>query len=104
LVVLVVYLSLGSLRATLVPTAAVPVSLVGTFAVLLPLGYTANTISLLALVLSTGIVVDDAIVVVENVERVMAENPALTPAAAAKEAMGQITAPILAITSVAPGR
>ena len=72
----------------------------GTFAVLLTLGYSANTVSLLALVLAIGIVVDDAIVVVENVERVMEEEPDLTPAQATKKAMTQITAPIIAITLV----
>jgi len=100
LVVLVVYLFLGSLRATLIPSVAVPVSLVGTFAVLLAMGYSANTISLLALVLAIGIVVDDAIVVVENVERVMEEEPDLSPHDATKKAMAQITAPIIAITLV----
>ena len=68
LVVLVVFIFLGSIRATLIPLIAVPVSLIGTFAVLLALGFSANTISLLAMVLAIGIVVDDAIVVVENVE------------------------------------
>jgi hydrophobe/amphiphile efflux-1 (HAE1) family protein len=100
LVVVVVFLFLGSIRATLIPTIAVPVSLVGAFAGLLALGYSANTVSLLALVLAIGIVVDDAIVVVENVERVMEENPHLSPADATKEAMRQITAPIIAITLV----
>jgi hydrophobe/amphiphile efflux-1 (HAE1) family protein len=100
LVVIVVFLFLGSLRATLIPTIAVPVSLIGTFAVLLAIGYSANTVSLLAMVLAIGIVVDDAIVVVENVERVMGEEPDLTPQQATKKAMGQITAPIIAITLV----
>ena len=100
LVVIVVFLFLGSVRATIIPAVAVPVSLVGTFAVLLALGYSANTVSLLALVLAIGIVVDDAIVVVENVERVMEEEPDLSPAAATKLAMTQITAPIIAITLV----
>jgi hydrophobe/amphiphile efflux-1 (HAE1) family protein len=100
LVVLVVYLFLGSLRATLIPTIAVPVSLIGTFAVLLMMGYSANTISLLGMVLAIGIVVDDAIVVVENVERVMEERPDLTPAQATKQAMSEITSPIIAITLV----
>ena len=100
LVVVVVFLFLGSLRATLIPTIAVPVSLIGTFAVLLAVGYSANTVSLLAMVLAIGIVVDDAIVVVENVERVLEEEPDLTPAEAAKKAMSQITAPIIAITLV----
>ncbi len=100
LVVVVVYLFLGNLRATVIPTIAVPVSLIGTFVILLALGYSANTISLLAMVLAIGIVVDDAIVVVENVERVMSEEPDLSPAEATKKAMAQITAPIIAITLV----
>jgi hydrophobe/amphiphile efflux-1 (HAE1) family protein len=100
LVVIVVYLFLGSFRATVIPTIAVPVSLIGTFAVLLALGYTANTISLLALVLAIGIVVDDAIVVVENVERNLEEHPDLTPAQATLKAMQEITGPIIAITLV----
>jgi HAE1 family hydrophobic/amphiphilic exporter-1 len=73
---------------------------IGTFAVLLVLGYSANTVSLLALVLAIGILVDDAIVVVENVERVIEENPGLSPAQATKQAMAEITAPIIAITLV----
>lgn len=100
LVVFVVFLFLGSLRATIIPAIAVPVSLIGTFAVLLSIGYSANTVSLLALVLAIGIVVDDAIVVVENVERVMEEEPDLTPQQATKKAMSEITAPIVAITLV----
>jgi HAE1 family hydrophobic/amphiphilic exporter-1 len=99
LVVIVVFLFLGSWRATLVPLIAVPVSLVGAFAVLLALGYSANTITLLALVLAIGIVVDDAIVVVENVERIMEEEE-LPPADAARKAMAEITAPIIAISLV----
>ncbi len=100
LVVLVVFLFLGSLRATLIPTIAVPVSLIGTFVVLNAVGYSANTVSLLALILAIGIVVDDAIVVVEAVEAKMEQKPELTPAEATKEAMGEITAPIIAITLV----
>jgi hydrophobic/amphiphilic exporter-1 (mainly G- bacteria), HAE1 family len=100
LVVIVVFLFLGSLRATLIPAVAVPVSVIGTFAVLLPIGYSANTVSLLAMVLAIGILVDDAIVVVENVERVIEENPSLSPAEATKRAMREITAPIIAITLV----
>ena len=100
LVVLVVYLFLGSVRATLIPTLAVPVSLIGTFIALLAIGYSANSVSLLAIVLAIGIVVDDAIVVVENVERVMEEHPELSPADATKKAMQEITAPIIAITLV----
>jgi len=100
LVVTAVFLFLGSLRATLIPAIAVPVSVIGTFAVLLAMGYSANTISLLAMVLAIGILVDDAIVVVENVERVMEENPELSPADATKKAMTEITGPIVAITLV----
>jgi hydrophobe/amphiphile efflux-1 (HAE1) family protein len=100
LVVAVVFVFLGSLRATLIPAIAVPVSVIGAFAVLLVMGYSANTISLLAMVLAVGILVDDAIVVVENVERVMEEQPNLSPAEATKKAMAEITAPIIAITLV----
>src|SRR5262252_2329564 len=100
LVVIVVFLFLGSVRATLVPTLAVPVSLIGTFIVLKAIGYSANSVSLLAVVLAIGIVVDDAIVVVENVERVMEEHPELSPGEATKQAMREITAPIVAITLV----
>ncbi|MCA1454456.1 multidrug efflux RND transporter permease subunit [Bradyrhizobium sp. BRP22] len=100
LVVIVVFLFLGNLRATVIPAVAVPVSLIGTFAILLILGYSANTVSLLAMVLAIGIVVDDAIVVVENVERVMESEPELSPAEATKKAMAQITAPIIAISLV----
>jgi HAE1 family hydrophobic/amphiphilic exporter-1 len=99
LVVLVVFLFLGSWRATLVPLVAVPVSLIGAFAVLFALGYSANTITLLALVLAIGIVVDDAIVVVENVQRIM-EEEGLPATEAARKAMGEITAPIIAISLV----
>jgi hydrophobe/amphiphile efflux-1 (HAE1) family protein len=100
LVVIVVYLFLGSLRATLIPTLAVPVSLIGAFIALLAVGYSANSVSLLAVVLAIGIVVDDAIVVVENVERVMEEHPELSIADATKRAMAEITAPVIAITLV----
>jgi len=99
LVILVVFIFLGSWRATLIPLIAVPVALVGTFAFLLLIGFSANTISLLAVVLAIGIVVDDAIVVVENVERIMDEE-GLPPREAAKKAMSQITGPIIAITLV----
>ena len=100
LVGIVVFLFLGKLRTTLIPLAAVPVSIVGTFAVLLLVGYSANTVSLLALVLAIGIVVDDAIVVVENIERVIEAEPGLTVPEACKKAMAEITGPILAITFV----
>jgi hydrophobe/amphiphile efflux-1 (HAE1) family protein len=100
LVALVVFLFLGNLRATIVPIVAVPVSLIGSFVILEGVGFSANTVSLLALVLAVGIVVDDAIVVVENVERIMEEEPELTPAEAAKKAMDQVTGPIIGITLV----
>jgi HAE1 family hydrophobic/amphiphilic exporter-1 len=100
LVAIVVFLFLGKLRTTVIPLVAVPVSIIGTFAVLLLIGYSANTVSLLALVLAIGIVVDDAIVVIENVERVIESEPHLTVPEATKKAMAEITAPIIAITLV----
>ena len=100
LIVLITYIFLGTLRATLIPTLAIPVSLIGAFIGMSLFGVSANTISLLALVLAIGIVVDDAIVVVEDVETVMAENPKLKPAEAVKKSMDRITAPIIAITMV----
>ncbi len=100
LVVAVVFVFLGNVRATIIPMVAIPVSLIGTFALMLAIGISANTISLLALVLGIGVVVDDAIVVVENVERVMSEQPELSPAEATKKAMAQITGPVIAISLV----
>lgn len=100
LVVIVVFLFLGSIRATIIPLIAVPVSLISTFAVLSAMGYSANTVSLLAMVLAIGIVVDDAIVVVENVEATMEHHPELSVPEATKLAMEGITAPIIAITMV----
>lgn len=99
LVLLVNYVFLQDWRATLVPTATIPVSLIGTFAVLLALGYNANTISLFALIMAIGLVVDDAIVVVENVFRLMAEEN-LSPKDAALKSMEQVTGPIIATTLV----
>ena len=98
LVLLVVYLFLQSWRATLIPAVAVPVSLVGTFAGMAALGFSINTLTLFGLVLAIGIVVDDAIVVVENVERHM-EN-GLSPREAAKKAMSEVTGPVIAIVLV----
>ena len=100
LVSIVVFVFLGNLRATIIPIIAVPVALIGTFAVMLALGFSLNTISLLALVLAIGIVVDDAIVVVEAVEHILEHEPDLTPAQATEKAMGQVTGPIIAITLV----
>ncbi|QOJ35429.1 MAG: multidrug efflux RND transporter permease subunit [Nitrospira sp.] len=98
LVLLVVYLFLQSWRATLIPAVAVPVSLIGTFAGMEALGFSINTLTLFGLVLAIGIVVDDAIVVVENVERHMAGG--LLPKEAAKKAMGEVTGPVIAIVLV----
>jgi len=100
LVILVVFLFLGNWRATIIPIVAIPVSLIGSIGVLMAFGFTLNTISLLAMVLGIGVVVDDAIVVVENVERVMSEEPGLDPKAATKKAMAQITGPVIAISLV----
>ncbi len=100
LVVIVVFLFLGNLRATLVPVIAVPVSLIGVFSVMLALGFSLNMVSMLALVLAIGIVVDDAIVVVEAVEAKLEQHPEMSPVEATKLAMSEITAPIVAITLV----
>ncbi|MTI18198.1 efflux RND transporter permease subunit [Rhodobacteraceae bacterium RKSG542] len=100
LVTVVVYVFLGRLRATIIPLIAVPVSIIGAMAIAYAFGFSANTISLLALVLAIGIVVDDAIIVVENVERVMHENPSLTPMEATSKAVGEIAGPVIAITLV----
>lgn len=99
LVVLVVYLFLQSWRTTIIPTVAVPVSLIGTFAGLYALGFSINTITLFGMVLAIGIVVDDAIVVVENVERHMREDR-ISAKEAARRAMSEVTAPIIAIVLV----
>ena len=98
LVVVVVVLFLQTWRASIIPLLAVPVSIVGTFAVLLLLGFSINTLTLFGLVLAIGIVVDDAIVVVENVERNIAEG--LAPKAAAHQAMREVSGPIIAIALV----
>jgi len=99
LVFLVVYLFLQNWRATLIPLVAVPVSLIGTFAGLYMLGYSINTLTLFGMVLAIGIVVDDAIVVLENVERIMHEEH-LGAREAAIKAMGEVTSPIIAIVLV----
>jgi multidrug efflux pump len=100
LVVAVVFLFLQDWRATVIPTIAIPVSLIGVFAVLYILGYSANTIDLFAIVLAITLVVDDAIVVVENVTRNLEENPELTVPQATEKAMGEITGPVVATTLV----
>ena len=98
LVVLVVMVFLQTWRASVIPLVAVPVSLIGTFAVMLGLGFSLNTLSLFGLVLSIGIVVDDAIVVVENVERHIERG--LTPIEATRRAMEEVSGPIIAIALV----
>jgi hydrophobe/amphiphile efflux-1 (HAE1) family protein len=98
-VVAVTYVFLQRWRTTLIPSLTIPVSLIGTFVILLAVGYSANTVTLLALILAIGLVVDDAILVVENVERVM-EEEGLPPAEATRRAMGQVTGPIVTTTLV----
>ncbi len=97
LVFLVMYLFLQSLRYTLIPTIVVPVALMGSLSVMYALGYSINVLTMFAMVLAVGILVDDAIVVVENVERIMSEE-GLPPREATKKAMGQIVAAIIGIT------
>ena len=99
LVVLVVYLFLQNWRATFIPVVAVPVSLIGTLAGLLLMGYSINTLTLFGMVLAIGIVVDDAIVVLENVERIMHEEK-LSAREAALKAMREVSGPVIAIVLV----
>ncbi|OWW22900.1 efflux RND transporter permease subunit, partial [Noviherbaspirillum denitrificans] len=99
LVFLVMYLFLQNIRYTLIPTIVVPVALMGTFAAMYAFGFSINVLTMFGMVLAIGILVDDAIVVVENVERIMSEE-GLPPAAATRKAMGQITGAIVGITLV----
>ncbi|UVJ41854.1 multidrug efflux RND transporter permease subunit [Pseudomonas sp. LS1212] len=99
LVFAVMYLFLQNIRYTLIPTLVVPVALMGTFAVMLALGFSINVLTLFGMVLAIGILVDDAIVVVENVERIMAEE-GLSPRDATRKAMSQISGAIVGITLV----
>ncbi|MDQ0011196.1 multidrug efflux pump [Luteibacter jiangsuensis] len=99
LVFLVMLLFLQNFRATIIPTLVIPVALLGTFLGLSPLGFTVNQLTLFGMVLAIGIVVDDAIVVIENVERIMSEE-GLSPKEATRKAMGQITGAVIAITVV----
>ena len=100
LVVIVMFVFLQSWRATLIPTIAVPVVLLGTFAVFYLAGFSINTLTLFGLVLAIGLLVDDAIVVVENVERLMEEDPDLTPREATIKSMDEITVALIAIALV----
>ena len=99
LVFLVMFLFLQNIRYTIIPTIVVPVSLMGTFAVLLAMGFSINVLTMFGMVLVIGIVVDDAIIVVENVERIMSEE-GLSPLAATRKAMGQISGAIVGVTVV----
>ena len=99
LVFLVMFLFLQNWRYTIIPTIVVPVALLGTFAVLLTLGFSINVLTMFGMVLVIGIVVDDAIVVVENVERIMSEE-GLPPREATRKAMGQISGAIIGVTVV----
>ena len=99
LVFLVMFLFLQNFRYTLIPTIVVPVALLGTCAVMYATGFSINVLTMFAMVLAIGILVDDAIVVVENVERIMAEEK-LSPREATRKAMGQITGAIIGITLV----
>lgn len=99
LVFLVMYLFLQNFRATLIPTIAVPVVLMGTFAILYAFGYSINTLTMFAMVLAIGLLVDDAIVVVENVERIMTEE-GLSPKEATRKSMGQIQGALVGIAMV----
>jgi multidrug efflux pump len=99
LVFLVMFLFLQNFRATLIPTIAIPVVLLGTFGVLSAFGYSINTLTMFAMVLAIGLLVDDAIVVVENVERVMSEE-GLSPVEATRKSMGQITGALVGIAMV----
>ncbi len=99
LVFAVMFLFLQNIRYTLIPTLVVPVALMGTFATMLALGFSINVLTMFGMVLAIGILVDDAIVVVENVERIMAQE-GLSPKEATRKAMGQITGAIIGITLV----
>ncbi|MBA5764413.1 efflux RND transporter permease subunit [Vibrio sp. 404] len=100
LVIAVTYLFLGSARATLIPVVAIPVSLIGTFAVMQMTGFTINTVTLFGLILAIGIVVDDAILVIENVDTTMAKDPSISPRKATLIAMKEVTGPIVTSTMV----
>ena len=99
LVILVVYLFLQNMRATLIPILAVPVSIIGAFAGMYALGFSINLLTLFGLILAIGIVVDDAIIVLENVERLMDEE-GLSPKEAAIKSMEEVSGPVVAVALV----
>ena len=100
LVVFIMYLFLQNFRATLIPSITVPVVLLGTFAIMQVCGFSINTLTMFGLVLAIGLLVDDAIVVVENVERILHEEPNLTPKQATVKSMDEITGALIGIALV----
>lgn len=100
LVILIMYLFLKNFRSTLIPMVAIPVSLLGTFAGLYTLGFSVNLLTLFALILAIGIVVDDAIIVVENIDRIIHEDKNISIKDAAIQSMGEITSPVISIVLV----
>lgn len=100
LVFIVMYLFLGNLRSTIIPMIAIPVSIIGAFIGIYAMGFSINLITLFALILAIGIVVDDAIIVVENVERILEEEPNLTVKQATRKAMDEIISPVISIVLV----
>ncbi len=100
LVIVIVYLFLQNVRATIIPIIAIPISIIGTFAGMYLLGYSINLLTLFGLVLAVGIVVDDAIIVIENVERILHSNKDITVKDATIKAMKEVTAPVIAIVLV----
>ncbi|MFY9074566.1 multidrug efflux RND transporter permease subunit [Malaciobacter mytili] len=100
LVIIIVYLFLQNVRATIIPIIAIPISIIGTFAGMYLLGYSINLLTLFGLVLAVGIVVDDAIIVIENVERILHSNANITVKDATIKAMKEVTAPVIAIVLV----
>lgn len=100
LVMIIIYLFLQSFRATIIPLIAVPVSIIGTFAGMYMLGFSINLLTLFGLILAIGIVVDDAIIVIENVERILRSNKKITVKQAAYQAMQEVTGPVVAIVLV----
>ncbi len=100
MVIIIIYFFLGNVRATIIPVLAIPVSIVGTFAGLYAIGYSINLLTLFAMILAIGLVVDDAIVVIENVERILRTNEKMSVKEATVEAMREITGPVIAIVLV----
>jgi multidrug efflux pump len=100
LVMIIIYMFLGNIRATIIPMLAVPVSIVGTFAGMYAFGFSINLLTLFGLVLAIGIVVDDAIIVIENIERILRSNPKISVKDAAVQAMQEVTGPVVAIVLI----